>query len=210
MRRVECSTCRQGETARDKREETVDVEDTRSCFCLRRAGIIPGIVRRPGLPDFVRQCAARYIGRNSGGRRLRDRLSPRSLWRLPAEWGRRRCACARRGSGAARRRSAARGRGTARRLWGGIAVASAVPALSRPLIAAATLLFDNTDPRTRQLHRVKLPRNLRASLVMPPAAPWTRWPGARTRHSPSAPHQTKLNQGTTRRSSTERRSAYWG
>jgi len=139
-----------------------------------------------------------------------DRLSPRSLWRLPAEWGRRRCACARRGSGAARRRGAARGRGTARRLWGGIAVASAVPALRRPLIAAATLLFDNTDPRTRQLHRVRLPRNLRESLVMPPAAPSTRWPGARTRHSPSAPHQTKLNQGTTRRSSTERRSAYWG
>jgi len=180
-----------------QREETVDVEDTRSCFCLRRAGIIPGIVRRPGLPDFVRQCAAWDIGRDAGGRRLRDRLSPRPLRRLPAEWGRHRRAGAS-GGGAAGRHSAARGRGTARRLWGGIAVASALPALRRPLIAAARGFesFRQHRPAYAAASRGEAAAELaHAALALPG------WSGRRL--------QAKLNR-TTRRSSIERRSACSG
>lgn len=200
-----------------QREETVDVEDTRSCFCLRRAGIIPGIVRRPGLPDFVRRYPAWDIGRDAGGGRLRDRLSPRPVRRLPAEWGRRRCAGAP-GSGAARRHSTARGR-SARRLWGGIALASKVPALRRPVIAATRRIASFRQHRAANAAAswVRLPRNLRVrqSARAALAVPWTRSPRARTatrllRHIRQGSIKAKLNRETTRRSSTERRSAYSG
>jgi hypothetical protein len=100
------------QSRRHRERKQTDVQDTRSYFCLRRAGIILGIVRRPGR------------------RRMRDRFSPRPVWRLPAEWRRHR-------HRAAGGRGTGRGRGTARRLRGRIPLASAVPALRRALIAAA-------------------------------------------------------------------------
>jgi hypothetical protein len=100
------------QSRRHRERKQTDVQDTRSYFCLRRAGIILGIVRRPGR------------------RRMRDRFSPRPVWRLPAEWRRRR-------RRAARGRGTARRRGAGRRLRGRIPLAPAVPALRRALIAAA-------------------------------------------------------------------------
>jgi hypothetical protein len=127
-----------------QREETADVQDTRSCFCLRHGGIILGVVRRPVLPDLVSRCATRGAGGHARGWRMRHRLSPRPIWRLPAERGRR----DRAGGAGAPGGGAARRHRSARRLRGGIPLAPAVPALRHPLIAAA-----KSDLRTRQPHR---------------------------------------------------------
>ena len=108
-----------------------DVEDLQIFVCLCRVGSFLGIVRRPGLPSLVARFASR-VGRDARRGRMRDRLSPRSVWRLQAEWCRR-CSS---GRGPARSGGAARGRGASRRLRGRIPLAPALPPLRRPLIAA--------------------------------------------------------------------------
>ena len=64
---------------------------------------------------------------------MRDRFSPRPLWRLPAECGCRRCSSGR--SGPCSRGSPRRRRSAAGGLRGGLSMAPRVPALRRPLIA---------------------------------------------------------------------------
>jgi hypothetical protein len=138
-----------------QREETADVQDTRSCFCLRHGGIILGVVRRPVLPDLVSRCATCGAGGDARGRRMRHRLSPRPLWRLPAERGRR----DRAGGPGAPGGGAARRRRTARRLRGGIPLAPAVPALRHPLIAC------QFRPANAAASRSRLPRSCGTRIV---------------------------------------------
>jgi hypothetical protein len=92
-----------------------DDQNVRLCCCLCRVGLILGVVQRPGRG------------------RMRDRFSPRSIWRLPAERGCcRRCAPGRSSSCSGR---SCRSRGASYRLRGGLPLAPGLPALRRSLIA---------------------------------------------------------------------------
>jgi hypothetical protein len=137
------------QSRRHRERKQTDVQDTRSYFCLRRTGIILGIVRRPGR------------------RRMRDRFSPRPVWRLPAEWRRHR-------HRAAGGRGTGRGRGTASRLRGRIPLAPAVPALRRALIAAARRGKPPATPTNPAASRREAAGEFRAggSSLCRAAGPW--------------------------------------
>ena len=100
----------------------------------------------------ARACGA---GGDARGWRMRHRLSPRPLWRLPAERGRR----DRAGGPGAPGGGTARRRRTARRLRGGIPLAPAVPALRHPLIAC------QFRPANAAASRSRLPRSCGTRIV---------------------------------------------